>query len=281
MELRELLNEEQVQAVMHKDGPLLILAGAGSGKTRVITYRLAWLLSEHNISPENILCVTFTNKAAQEMKTRARKVAGKKVDKVWMSTFHSFGVRVLRMYANLLGYENNFTIYDQEDRERLLKECMHDAKVSDKEMKVYDCLRYIQDAKNSLITPEEYMKEYGKEYEKGLVARIYAIYEKRLKRNNSMDFDDLIWKPLDLFNSHPEVLEKFREQFKYIMIDEYQDINHAQYMLITMMASKYKNICVVGDDDQSIYRFRGADITNILNFEEDYPNAKVIRLERN
>ncbi|PKL91227.1 MAG: ATP-dependent DNA helicase PcrA [Candidatus Goldiibacteriota bacterium HGW-Goldbacteria-1] len=281
MELRELLNEEQVQAVMHKEGPLLILAGAGSGKTRVITYRLAWLLSEHNVSPENILCVTFTNKAAQEMKSRARKVAGKKVDKVWMSTFHSFGVRVLRLHAELLGYDKNFTIYDQEDRERLLKECMHDAKVSDKEMKVYDCMRYIQDAKNSLITPAEYMNDYGTEYEKGMVARIYEIYEKRLKRNNSMDFDDLIWKPLDLFNNNPAVLEKYREQFQYIMIDEYQDINHAQYMLISMMASKYKNICVVGDDDQSIYRFRGADITNILNFEEDYPDAKVIRLERN
>jgi DNA helicase-2/ATP-dependent DNA helicase PcrA len=279
--LEELLNEQQVEAVKHQDGPLLILAGAGSGKTRVITFRVAYLIGNCGVTPDRILAVTFTNKAAQEMKSRIKKVVGKKADQVTTCTFHSLGVRILRKHANRIGYTNEFSIYDQDDRERLIKECMHDTKVSDKEMKAYDALRFVQDAKNRLVTPEEYMKEHGKEYEKGMVARIYELYEKRLKRNNAMDFDDLISKPLDLFRECPDVLEIYREKFKYVLIDEYQDINNSQYMLITSIADKYRNICVVGDDDQSIYRFRGADITNILGFEEDYPNAKVVKLERN
>jgi len=281
LDIKSILNGPQLEAAMHNKGPMLILAGAGSGKTRVITYRIAYLISECGVKPENILAVTFTNKAAQEMKTRIKKAVGASAEKIVISTFHSLGVRILRQYADRLGYTKGFTIYDQDDRERLLKECMHDAKVSEKEIKAYDMLRIIQDLKNRLVTPAEYRKDKGKDYESLMVARTFEIYEDRLKKSDCMDFDDLISKPIDILQGHPDVLEALRERFKYIMIDEYQDINRSQYIMITALAEKHKNICAVGDDDQSIYRFRGADITNILNFEEDYPGAKVIRLEQN
>jgi DNA helicase II / ATP-dependent DNA helicase PcrA len=280
MDLKELLNKEQYEAVRHKDGPLLILAGAGSGKTRVITYRIANLIEEHNIPPANILAVTFTNKAAGEMKSRIKAVAGKKADNIWMSTFHSLGCRLLRLHADRLGYTKNFSIYDEDDRERLIKECMHQARVHEKEMKPYEIIRFIQDIKNQLLTPEKY-EEIAEDYNNKLVSRVYSVYEDKLKRNNAFDFDDLIKKPIELFEKNKELLDLYREKFKYILIDEYQDINNSQYVLISMLANKYRNICVVGDDDQSIYKFRGADITNILEFEEDYSSAKVIRLEQN
>ncbi len=276
-----LLNKEQKEAVKHKDGPLLILAGAGSGKTRVITYRVAYLISEYKISPENILAVTFTNKAADEMKSRIRNVVGKAAEKIWISTFHSMGYRILRQFAPKLGFTKNFTIYDEDDRERLVKECMTLCKVSEKEIKPYKIIDYIQDNKDQLISAENYKKNYTVGTEALTFANIYLLYEEKLKRNNAMDFDDLIIKPIEIFEKYPDVLEFYREKFKYILIDEYQDINNSQYVLISMIAKKYQNICVVGDDDQSIYRFRGADITNILNFEDDYKNAKVIRLEQN
>lgn len=276
-----LLNKEQKEAVLHKDGPLLILAGAGSGKTRVITYRVAYLISEYKISPENILAVTFTNKAADEMKSRIKNIVGKSADKIWISTFHSMGCRILRQHAEKLGYTNNFTIYDEDDRERLVKECMSLCRISDKIIKPYKIIDYIQDNKNELITASEYKKNYVVGSEARIVSDVYLLYEEKLKRNNAMDFDDLIIKTIELFEKFPDVLSLYREKFKYILIDEYQDINNSQYVLISMIAQKYKNICVVGDDDQSIYKFRGADITNILNFEDDYPNAKVIKLEQN
>jgi DNA helicase-2/ATP-dependent DNA helicase PcrA len=276
----EILNKNQLEAVKHKDGPLLILAGAGSGKTRVITYRIAYLISVYNISPEHILAVTFTNKAAEEMMGRIKNVVGKKAEKIWMSTFHSFGCRLLRNHCEVIGYNRNFSIYDEDDRERLVKECMNIAKITDKQIKPYEVIRKIQDIKNKLLEPEEY-SDYAKDYESKLVLRIYEIYEEKLKFNNAFDFDDLIKKPIELFQKNPDLLNKYQEKFKYILIDEYQDINNSQYVLMSMLAKKYKNICVVGDDDQSIYRFRGADITNILDFEEDYPDAKVIRLEQN
>lgn len=280
MDLKQLLNKEQYDAVCHKDGPLLILAGAGSGKTRVITYRIANLISENGVPPANILAVTFTNKAAGEMKSRISHVVDKAADNIWMSTFHSLGCRILRVHADKLGYTKSFSIYDEDDRERMVKECMHQAKVHEKEMKPYQIIRYISDVKNQLLSPEEY-GEQAQDYNNKLVSRVYGIYEEKMKRNNALDFDDLIKKPIELFKSRGETLEMYREKFKYILIDEYQDINNSQYVLISMLAKKYRNICVVGDDDQSIYKFRGADITNILEFEDDYKDAKVIRLEQN
>jgi DNA helicase-2/ATP-dependent DNA helicase PcrA len=280
MNFEEILNKNQLQAVKHKDGPLLILAGAGSGKTRVITYRIAYLISVYGVSPENILAVTFTNKAAEEMKGRIEKVVGKKAEKIWMSTFHSFGCRVLRNYCDKIGYTRNFSIYDEDDRERLVKECMNVAKISEKQIKPYEVIRKIQDIKNQLLNPEDFYG-YANDYNSKLVARIYEIYEEKLHFNNAFDFDDLIKKPIELFNKEKEILNQYQEKFKYILIDEYQDINNSQYVLVSTLASKYKNICVVGDDDQSIYRFRGADITNILDFEKDYPDAKVICLDQN
>lgn len=280
MNFEEILNKNQLEAVKHKDGPLLILAGAGSGKTRVITYRIAYLISVYGVFPENILAVTFTNKAAEEMKGRIEKVVGKKAEKIWMATFHSFGCRILRNHCELIGYNRNFSIYDEDDRERLIKECMNIAKISEKQIKPYEVIKKIQDIKNQLLNPEDFY-EYANDYNSKLVAKIYEIYEEKLHFNNAFDFDDLIKKPIELFNKEKEILNQYQEKFKYILIDEYQDINNSQYILISTLASKYKNICAVGDDDQSIYRFRGADITNILDFEKDYPEAKVICLDQN
>lgn len=280
MDLKELLNKEQYDAVCHKDGPLLILAGAGSGKTRVITYRIANLISVHKVNPENILAVTFTNKAAGEMKSRIKKVVGPGADKIWTSTFHSLGCRLLRQHAEKLGYTKTFSIYDEDDRERLVKECMHQAKVHEKEMKPTQIIRYISDVKNQLLTPAQY-EEQAQDYNNKIVSRVYGIYEDKMKRNNAMDFDDLIKIPVELLESRKDLLEMYQDKFKYILIDEYQDINNSQYVLISLLAKKHRNICVVGDDDQSIYKFRGADITNILGFEDDYKDAKVIRLEQN
>ena len=281
MKISDLLNKEQLEAATHKDGPLLILAGAGSGKTRVITYRIAYLISEYGVSPANILAVTFTNKAAGEMKSRILNVVGKTAESIWMSTFHSMGVRILRHHADKIGFTRDFTIYDEDDRERLVKECMHAVKISEKEMKPYRITRYISDIKNRLIGPEEYEESHANDYETEIISRIYKVYSEKIKRNNAMDFDDLISRPIELFKKHPEVLSLYQNKFKYILIDEYQDINNSQYTLISLIAKKYKNICVVGDDDQSIYKFRGADISNILDFEEDYHSARVIRLEQN
>ncbi len=281
MNIKELLNNEQLRAARHREKPLLILAGAGSGKTRVITYRIAYLIGECGVSPSSILAVTFTNKAAGEMKSRIKKAVGKDAADIWISTFHSLGVRILRAHADKLGYAMNFSIYDEDDRERLVKECMHQHKISDKQIKPYVLKKNISKIKNSLITPEEYEKEHAFGYEERIISRVYELYEEKMKRNNAVDFDDLIMRPIQLFKKRPEVLSRYQNRFKYILIDEYQDINHAQYTFISMVAGKFKNICVVGDDDQSIYRFRGADITNILNFEEDYPDASVIRLEQN
>jgi len=280
MNFEEILNKNQFEAVKHKDGPLLILAGAGSGKTRVITYRIAYLISVHNVPPENILAVTFTNKAADEMKSRIEKVIGKKAEKIWMSTFHSFGCRILMNHCEKIGYNRNFSIYDEDDRERLVKECMHETRITEKQIKPYLVIRKISDIKNQLLTPDEFM-EYAKDYDSKLVSRIYEIYENKMQFNNAFDFDDLIKKPIELFRKNPEILAMYQEKFRYILIDEYQDINNSQYTLVSFLAKKYKNICVVGDDDQSIYRFRGADITNILDFENDYPNSRVICLDQN
>ncbi len=272
------LNPMQRKAVLHTEGPLLLLAGAGSGKTRVLTHRIAYLI-EQGVRPWNILAITFTNKAAKEMKERVEKTSPSGSE-VWVATFHSTCVRILRRYAEKLGYTNSFTIFDSADSERLMKNVLKEANIDDKTFKPKALLSAISGFKNDGITPAALQKE-AFDFREKVIADMYADYQKALFRNNAFDFDDLIIKTTELFRLFPEVLEAYQNRFRYILIDEYQDTNTAQYNLVSILAEKYKNLCVVGDDDQSIYAFRGANIQNILNFEEDYPNAEVIKLEQN
>ncbi|PKM83437.1 MAG: DNA helicase PcrA [Firmicutes bacterium HGW-Firmicutes-14] len=274
------LNKPQAEAVSCCSGPLLILAGAGSGKTRVLTYRIASLMSGGGVSPYNILAITFTNKAANEMKERVESLVGHKAEFMWICTFHSACVRVLRKEIGALGYETNFVIYDSADQQTLVRECLKELNIDDKRFPPRAVAAGISQAKNGLQGPDDYEKQ-AYDYFSQTVSKVYRLYQDKLKRNNALDFDDLIMKTVELFQQHPEVLEKYQERFRYIFIDEYQDTNHAQYRLVKLLAEKYREICVVGDDDQSIYRFRGADIRNIIDFEKDYPEARVIRLEQN
>lgn len=275
------LNKQQYEAVTHTNGPLLIIAGAGSGKTRVLTYRIAYLLQQFKAAPNQILALTFTNKAAREMKDRIKNLIGDKAQKLWMGTFHSIFSKILRFEANKLGYGQDFTIYDTSDSEQVIKQILQELNFDPKEIKPKTIRNKISDAKNQLIDPGSYQNRFVSSTLDDITARVYAIYVKRLKQSNAMDFDDLLIKPIELFEENPELLEKYQDRFKYILIDEYQDTNHAQYKATKMLADKYKNICVVGDDAQSIYSFRGADISNILNFQEDYDNAKQVPLEQN
>lgn len=275
------LNKQQHQAVTHTNGPLLIIAGAGSGKTRVLTYRIAYLLQQFKAAPNEILALTFTNKAAREMKERITNLIGDNAKKLWMGTFHSIFSKILRFEAKKLGYGTDFTIYDTSDSETVIKQILQELNFDPKEIKPKTIRNKISDSKNQLITPDTYQERFVSSTLDDITARVYTIYVKRLKESNAMDFDDLLIKPIELFENHPELLEKYQDRFKYILIDEYQDTNHAQYKATKMLADKYKNICVVGDDAQSIYSFRGADISNILNFQEDYENAKQIPLEQN
>ncbi|MDE6181777.1 MAG: DNA helicase PcrA [Eubacteriales bacterium] len=273
------LNDRQKQAVLKTEGPLLLLAGAGSGKTRVLTHRIAYLI-EKGIRPFNILAITFTNKAAKEMKERVEAITeyGKEV---WVSTFHSTCVRILRRDIERLGYTNNFTIYDAEDSEKLIKEICKEYNVNDKVLSAKTIMNEISRQKDKLITATTYLQNNYSDFRKKIIADIYVAYENRLKINNALDFDDLIFKTVQLFANNLDILEKYQERFKYIMVDEYQDTSTCQYTLIKLLANKYKNLCVVGDDDQSIYGWRGADINNILDFEKDFENAEVIKLEQN
>ncbi|MEQ9308830.1 MAG: UvrD-helicase domain-containing protein [Balneolaceae bacterium] len=275
------LNKQQYEAVTHTNGPLLIIAGAGSGKTRVLTYRIAYLLQQFKAAPNQILALTFTNKAAREMKDRIKNLIGDKAQKLWMGTFHSIFSKILRFEAKKLGYGQDFTIYDTSDSEQVIKQILQELNFDPKEIKPKTIRNKISDAKNQLIDPGSYQNRFVSSTLDDITARVYAIYVKRLKQSNAMDFDDLLIKPIELFEENPELLEKYQDRFKYILIDEYQDTNHAQYKATKMLADKYKNICVVGDDAQSIYSFRGADISNILNFQEDYDNAKQVPLEQN
>ncbi|PRX32532.1 DNA helicase-2/ATP-dependent DNA helicase PcrA [Orenia metallireducens] len=272
------LNPEQKKAVKHHQGPLLILAGAGSGKTRVLTHRIAHLIYEYGVSPYNILAVTFTNKAAGEMKERIENLISTDSKGIWMSTFHSICVRILRREINKLGYNTNFVIFDSSDQRTLIKNILKELNIDTKKFNPRAILGMISSAKNQLISPKNYESN---NYFEEIVRQVYELYQKKLKENNALDFDDLIMKTVELFQEYPLVLEHYQERFKYILVDEYQDVNHAQYKLINLLAEKNKNICVVGDDDQGIYGFRGADISNILSFENDYPNTKVIKLEQN
>ncbi len=280
MELREFLNEEQLEAAMTVEGPLLILAGAGSGKTRTITYRIAHMIKNLEINSYQILAITFTNKAAREMKDRVRSLIGQVAENMWISTFHSLCVRILRREIEKLGYTKSFTIYDFYDQKTLVKRCMDDLGVNTNNIEVNDVIKKISKYKNDFIKATDAIK-FADNYREGLIAKIYELYEKKLYENNSLDFDNLIFKTIELFERYEDVLVFYQSKFKYIMVDEYQDTNYSQYYLVKLLALKYKNVCVVGDDDQCIYQWRGANIDNILNFEKDYGNAKVIKLEKN
>lgn len=275
------LNDRQKEAVLHTDGPLLILAGAGSGKTRVLTHRIAYLIAEKGVNPWNILAITFTNKAAHEMRERVDKIAGSEGGSVWVSTFHSTCVRILRRHIDRLGYDNNFTIYDADDQKTLIKEICRKMNIDTKKVKERALLAQISHAKDELLTPDEMEMNAGADFNQKRAAQVYREYQAALRRNNALDFDDLICKTVELFQNCGDVLQSYQERFRYIMVDEYQDTNTAQLKFVSLLASRYENLCVVGDDDQSIYRFRGANIGNILGFERVFPDAKVIRLEQN
>ena len=275
------MNEMQKQAILHTEGPLLILAGAGSGKTRVLTHRTAYLIDEMRVNPYHILASTFTNKAAGEMRERIDDIVGFGSESIWVSTFHSTCVRILRRYIDRLGYDTNFTIYDADDQKSLMKDICKRLEIDTKQFKEKMFLSVISSAKDELIDPIEFENRAAGDFTKRKQAMVYKEYQQALKANNALDFDDLIFKTVELFKLDKEVLSSYQERFKYIMVDEYQDTNTAQFELIRLLASKYKNLCVVGDDDQSIYKFRGANIYNILNFEKHFPDAKVIKLEQN
>lgn len=281
MSIYDTLNEQQREAVFHTEGPLLILAGAGSGKTRVLTHRIAYLIEEQQVNPWNILAITFTNKAAGEMRERVDKLVGYGSESIWVSTFHSMCVRILRRHIDLLGYDTNFTIYDSDDQKTLMREVCKLLQVDTKMFRERALLSEISKAKDELVTPQEYRMRAEGDYSRKKIAEVYEEYEKQLRSNNALDFDDLLFKTVQLFQTQKDVLEYYQERFRYIMVDEYQDTNTVQFELIRLLASKYRNLCVVGDDDQSIYKFRGANIKNILDFEHVFDDTKVIKLEQN
>lgn len=274
------LNPVQREAVEHKDGPLLILAGAGSGKTRVLTYRIAHLIAQ-GVDPHEIIAITFTNKAAKEMRDRVATLVGSEGHGLWVATFHSACVRILRReIENIPGYSRSFVIYDSGDQQSLLKTCLKECGLDDKKFPVRAVAGVISDAKNKLLDPEGFSHQAA-DYFQQKVVKVYELYQKKLKSNNALDFDDIILLTVRLFQQSPNVLRQYQERFRYIMVDEYQDTNHAQYVLVNLLASRYRNLCVVGDDDQAVYQWRGADIQNILDFERDYPETAVLKLEQN
>lgn len=280
MNFLETLNPQQKAAVTHVSGPLLVIAGAGSGKTRVLTYRIAYLIRQGFARPDQILAVTFTNKAAQEMKDRVAALIGGLAKGIWVSTFHSACVQILRAHADKLGYSRNFQIFDTADQLVVAKEALQELNLDPKHFEPKAILAGISSAKNELIDPTTY-EDNAADYWQRQVSRVYQLYQQKLVQNNSMDFDDLIMQTVQLFRTYPNVLKSYQERFRYVLVDEYQDTNHAQYVLVSLLVGRNGNLCVVGDDDQSIYGFRGADIRNILDFEKDFPNATVIRLEQN
>ncbi len=281
MSLFENLNPQQKEAVCHTEGPLLILAGAGSGKTRVLTHRIAYLIEEKGVNPWNIMAITFTNKAAEEMRERVDKIVGFGSESIWVTTFHSTCVRILRRYIDRLGFDNRFTIYDTDDQKTVIKDICKRLNIDTKIYKERALMAQISHAKDQMVTPEEFELNYRADYQKQAVIQVYKEYQAQLRKNNALDFDDLIMKTVELFQCNPDVLDSYQERFRYIMVDEYQDTNLAQFQFVSLLASKYQNLCVVGDDDQSIYKFRGANIENILGFERVFADTKVIRLEQN
>ena len=281
MSIYDTLNREQKEAVLQTEGPLLLLAGAGAGKTRCLTHRIAYLIDEMGVKPWNILAITFTNKAAGEMRERVDSLVGFGTDQVWVSTFHSLCVRVLRRHIERIGFDNGFTIYDADDQKTVMKGICKRMNIDTKLYKEKALLGAISSAKDELVSVREYELDAARDFGKAVYARVYREYQETLQKNNALDFDDIIVKTVELLKSCPEVLEYYQERFQYVMVDEYQDTNTAQFELVKLLAGKYRNLCVVGDDDQSIYRFRGANIRNILDFEKYFPEARVIKLEQN
>lgn len=281
MSIYDTLNEQQTQGVLTTEGPVLLLAGAGSGKTRVLTHRVAYLIEEKNVNPYNILAITFTNKAAAEMRERVDRLVGIDANGAMIMTFHAACIRILRRYIERIGYMNGFTIYDTDDQKTIMRQVLKKLDLDPKMYKDKSVLSQISHAKDELISPDEFELAAGSDYHKRKIAEVYREYQKQLKSNNALDFDDIICKTVELFGSCPEVLDYYSERFRYIMVDEYQDTNTAQFKLISLLASRFRNLCVVGDDDQSIYKFRGANVKNILNFESVFPEAVVIKLEQN
>ncbi|MDI9482438.1 MAG: DNA helicase PcrA, partial [Bacillota bacterium] len=281
MELLEGLNPQQKEAVLHTEGPILVLAGAGSGKTRVITHRIAYLIQEKGVAPWSILSLTFTNKAAREMRDRIEALIGARVLDIWSGTFHSCCVRILRREIERIGFNRDFVIYDTGDQETLIKDCLQRLGYNDRNFPPKQVLAYIGRAKDELISPEAYSINAASDFRMRKISDIYTLYQKKLKANNALDFDDILLHTLNIFDKNPDVLAYYQDKFKYILVDEYQDTNTAQYMLVSMLAKKHRNICVVGDDDQSIYGWRGANMQNILDFEKHFHGCRVIKLEQN
>ena len=279
--LIEGLNDKQKEAVLATEGPCLVIAGAGSGKTKVLTHKIAYLLSEKNVKPWNILSITFTNKAANEMKQRVEKLVGEASQEMWLGTFHSICVRILRRFIDRIGFDTTFLIFDSTDQRTLVKECIKSIGLDDKLFTDRSVLSEISNGKNDMLEPKAYQVKYNGDFRKEKIGEVYELYQKKLKENNALDFDDIINYTIKILTENPDVLEYYTEKFKYVLIDEYQDTNKAQFMLVSILASKYGNITVVGDNDQGIYSFRGADITNILNFEKDFPGSKIVKLEQN
>ena len=279
--LIEGLNDKQKESVLATEGPCLVIAGAGSGKTKVLTHKIAYLISEKNVKPYNILAITFTNKAASEMKQRVEKIVGDVAQEMWMGTFHSICVRILRRFIDRIGFDTSFLIFDTSDQKTVVKECLKALNIDDKTFSDRSVLSEISNAKNEMLTPKAYQAKYSGEFRKEKIGQVYELYQKRLRENNAIDFDDIINYTIDILSENPDVLQYYTEKFKYVLVDEYQDTNKAQFTLVTILASRYGNITVVGDNDQGIYSFRGADISNILNFEKDFPGTKIIKLEQN
>ena len=279
--LIEELNNKQKEAVLQTEGPCLVIAGAGSGKTKVLTHKIAYLIAEKKALPWNILAITFTNKAANEMKERIEKLVGEAAKDIWMGTFHSICVRILRKFIDRIGFDTSFLIFDTSDQRTLVKECLKSLNIDDKLFTDRSVLSEISNAKNEMLEPDAYAVKYAGDFRKSKIAEIYSLYQKRLKENNSLDFDDIINFTIKILMENPDVLEYYSQKFKYVLVDEYQDTNKAQFTLVSILASYYGNITVVGDNDQGIYSFRGADITNILNFEKDFPGTTIIKLEQN
>ena len=280
-DILEGLNNKQYEAVTTTEGPCLVIAGAGSGKTKVLTHKIAYLLSEKNVKPWNILSITFTNKAANEMKQRVEKLVGEASQEMWLGTFHSICVRILRRFIDRIGFDTTFLIFDSTDQRTLVKECIKSMRLDDKLFTDRSVLSEISNGKNDMLEPKAYQVKYNGDFRKEKIGKVYELYQKKLKENNALDFDDIINYTIKILTENPDVLEYYTEKFKYVLVDEYQDTNKAQFMLVSILASKYGNITVVGDNDQGIYSFRGADITNILNFEKDFPGSKIVKLEQN
>lgn len=280
-DLLESLNNRQKEAVVTTEGPCLVIAGAGSGKTKVLTHKIAYLMTQKYVKPWNILAITFTNKAANEMKQRVENIVGDAAKDIWMGTFHSICVRILRKYIDRIGFDNSFLIFDTQDQKTLMKDCLKALKVDDKLFTDRSVLYEISNAKNDMLEPRAYKVKYEGDFRKETIGQIYELYQRRLKENNAIDFDDIINYCIKILTENEDVLNYYTEKFKYVLVDEYQDTNKAQFQLVSILASKYGNITVVGDNDQGIYSFRGADITNILNFEKDFPGTKIIKLEQN